>query len=165
MNIEEFYTVIRRDTDPVDFSTIKQDSTGRYYSESENCNVDYGTAYYINVFKKHGNKDFFWSWNWAALLASTTFAFYRKLYILWGLKWAVLLISTLLIDFVISTTSVSFNVVLYITYGVQKIFFATVADSLYIKKISKMFNKDKQYRLRPSTAAGVCGLLLIPGLF
>lgn len=165
MNIEEFYTVIRRDTDPGDFLTIEQDITGVFYSKSQDINLDKGTAYFLNVFKNHGNKGFFWSWNWAAFLVPTAFAFYRKLYILWVLKWAVLLISFLLTPSVSSTRSIVVSVMLYITYGVQKIFFASIADSLYINKITQMFNKDKQYRLKPSTAAGVCGLLLIPGLF
>lgn len=50
MNIEEFYSVIRRDTDPVDFSTLKQETTGLYYSESEDKVVDNGTAYYLRLF-------------------------------------------------------------------------------------------------------------------
>ena len=172
MKIEEFYTVIRRDIDPVDFSTIKQEAPGShysekevYYSESEDKVVDNGTAYYLNVFKKHGNKGFFWSWNWAAFLVPTTFSFYRKIYLFWGLKWVIFLISAIFIGSVCEANTDAYKVMLWTIYILQKIFFASVANSLYLRKITKMLLLNKRYRLTPSTTAGWCGLLLIPGLY
>ena len=82
MTIEEFYNVIRLDTDPIDFTTLKQEAPGGYYSEKEayysepeDKVVDNGTACYLNVCKQHGNKNFFWSWNWVAFFCADYICF------------------------------------------------------------------------------------------
>lgn len=151
MNIEEFYNVIRTDKDPVDFATIKQ--------------VDSGTRYFLDIFKKHGNKDFFWSWNWSAFFVPTTFGFYRKLYMFWGLKMLVFLIAAILVGILTESESIAFYVMYFSIFCVQRIFFASIANSLYINKITKKYKKDKQYRLKPTTAGGFCGFLIVPGWF
>jgi cellulose synthase/poly-beta-1,6-N-acetylglucosamine synthase-like glycosyltransferase len=151
MNIEAFYNVIRTDKDPVDFATIKQ--------------ADRGTRYFLDIFKKHGNKDFFLSWNWAAFFAPTTFGFYRKLYLFWGLKMLVFVIAAILVGILTEKKTIAFYVMFFSIFFVQRIIFASIANSLYINKITKKYKKDKRYRLKPTTAGGLCGFLIVPGWF
>jgi hypothetical protein len=161
MTIEEFYNVIRRDSDPGDFLTIQQDIAGVFYSKSQEISLDNGTAYYLNVFKKHGDKKFFWSWNWAAFFAPTTFSFYRKIYFFWFLKWACIITIFALQEISMDVAGVLFAVYM----PAQRIYFAMAANSMCVQKVKQRFSENKDARMQPSTAGGVCGLLLIPGLF
>lgn len=165
MTIEEFYNIIRRDFDPIEFKNLKQESKALYYSEVEEKTVDMGTAYWLNIFKKHGQKGFFWSWNWAALFFPTTFSFYRRIYILWVLKWICLLGVIFVISILgINEANLKSTIVISIL-PVSRIFFASIANTLYLRKVNQIYNEDKSNRLQPSVLAGFLGICLIPGLF
>lgn len=75
MNIEAFYTSIRRDTDP----------------EHLGEGVSYHTAHYLKAFER---KDLFY-WNWAAFLLAPFWMLYRGLYA----PYVVLMVSGVLLSY------------------------------------------------------------------